>query len=114
MYKEYKYYYRDICDGHEWEPPSGFTVLGDSTLGGTTLSSGTLPPDDTLCIFSKTTYTRYVVSKGKVLAEYDGSSGTSRQFAFIYAGDQRIAMIDSEGKLHFYLSRTGLAGERII
>ena len=39
-----------------------------------------------------------------MLAEYDGSSGTSRRFAFIYAGNQRIAMIDSDGKLHFYLN----------
>ena len=60
--------------------------------------------DDTLCVFSQTTYTRYIVSKGKVLAEYSGITGSSREFTFIYAGNQRIAMIDSDAKLHFYLN----------
>ena len=113
VYKEYKYYYRDICDGHQHWPPdgpleAGFENEGDTLstleLGGAIMSSGTLPPGDTLCIFNKTTYTRYIVSKGKILAEYSGVTGSSREFTFIYAGDQRIAMIDHDGKLHFYLN----------
>ena len=48
-------------------------------------------------------------SDSKVLAEYqrktgDFGVGTGLHATYIYAGDQRIAMRDASGKLHFYLN----------
>jgi hypothetical protein len=40
---------------------------------------------------------------GKVLAEYE-DDGFYRKYSFIYAGDQRIAMLDQFNNLHFYLN----------
>lgn len=38
------------------------------------------------------------------MTAHSGSVGDLRLFTYIYAGDQRIAMIDKDGKLHFYLN----------
>jgi hypothetical protein len=52
---------------------------------------------------SEVTKKRYIRSMGKVLAEYE-DDGFYRKYSFIYAGDQRIAMLDQYNHLHFYLN----------
>ena len=47
--------------------------------------------------------TWYIVSNGKVLAEYDGLT-KALHYKYIYAGDQRIAMRDGVNRLHYYLN----------
>jgi hypothetical protein len=72
----------------------------EGLTGASALSSVVNPG---LCTHSDTVQTYYLVSQGKVLAEYTNlASGPS--FTYIYAGDQRIGMRDSQNKLHFYLA----------
>ncbi len=55
------------------------------------------------CTFSRTYETYYLRAGGKLLAEYPHPDSLP-DFLFIYAGDQRIAMYDKYGRLHFYLN----------
>jgi len=47
--------------------------------------------------------TWYIVSNGKVLAEYDGLT-KALHYKYMYAGDQRVAMRDGVNRLHYYLN----------
>ncbi len=99
VYKNHYHYYTiENCDDPYEEPDPGGVVYRSPSFP---------PPDDDNCYFHDTTYTRYVRGKGKVLAEYvDGGhiAGFNLKNTYIYAGDQRIAMIDRFGTTHFYLN----------
>ena len=56
------------------------------------------------CTHSATSTTHYIVSQGKILAEYNHPSTGAPRFNYIYAGDQRIAMRGSLNKLYYYLN----------
>ena len=124
VYKDYRYFWQTQCPpdtvdtgivelgiigGFEEELGSASTgiviegIIGgfeEGLTGASALSSVVNPG---LCTHSDTVQTYYLVSQGKVLAEYMNlASGPS--FTYIYAGDQRIGMRDSQNKLHFYLA----------
>jgi len=91
IYKDYHYWYLDECNGGGIE---GRDLNGIKSGG------------DSLCVYYGQVATRYVREKpgGKVLAEYVNDPDHPLKFKFIYAGDQRIAMYDQSGNLHFYLN----------
>jgi RHS repeat-associated protein len=100
--KGYHYTYWDSCDGGgvgdgmnggDWENDSG----GDGYLDG---------GGDSLCLYTAQQLTRYVRGKltDQILAEYNNDQPNPCKFKYIYAGDQRIAMYDELGNLHFYLN----------
>lgn len=73
-------------------------------LGGMQ-TNGTTPPggEPSICTFYDTVLTWYIVSNGKVLAEYDGLT-KALHYKYIYVGDQRIAMRERVNRLHYYLN----------
>ncbi len=73
---------------------------GMQTMGFTPPGGGGGP---SICTFYDTVLTWYIVSNGKVLAEYDGLT-KALHYKYIYAGDQRIAMRDGVNRLHYYLN----------
>lgn len=106
IFKHYRYHWQDLCGGGG-PPPGGQS----SPLGGGGISSqsggpgGPGGPGGQTCTFSSSTFTYYIRSKGKVIAEYGSlAPGANPTHRFIYAGDQRIAMRTSLDKLHYYLS----------
>jgi hypothetical protein len=57
-----------------------------------------------LCEYRDTTVTLYILDKdGRVLAEY-GQQTNAPLARYVYAGDRRIAMYNTQGTLLFYLS----------
>ncbi len=96
IYKDYHYWYLDECNG------GGIESSGPEGLGMNGIESG----GDSLCLYYGQVATRYVREKpgGKVLAEYVNNPDHPLKFKFIYAGNQRIAMYDQSGNLHFYLN----------
>jgi len=53
------------------------------------------------CLRTRTVTKRYYVSGGKVLMEKDMETGQVTKY--IYAGDERIAMIDYQGRTYYYV-----------
>ncbi|MFQ5500198.1 MAG: hypothetical protein ACE5FH_11060, partial [Candidatus Zixiibacteriota bacterium] len=99
--KNYIRNWKDSCGGVQQG------MMGPLGGGATSGSGGGGVPGDPdrgrLCDYMDTTLTWYVRGKGKVLAEYAGAYAVA-QHKYIYAGDRRIAMIDRQGVLHYYLN----------
>jgi len=103
IWKEYHWAYLDSTGGDDSIPifPLGMMMMG----GG-----GGVPPQ----IVQDSSITWYIRgADGKVLAEYDPLDSTYLH-TFIYAGDQRIAMFDKLGALHFYLNDHLGSARRVI
>jgi len=79
--------YRDTCGGN-------IEKTGDS-------GDGIEPPPVDLCTYWDTTQTRYLRSFGNTLKEVNGNGYDPTWY--IYAGDNRIATIDENGNLYYYL-----------
>ncbi|MEW6412578.1 MAG: RHS repeat-associated core domain-containing protein [Candidatus Zixiibacteriota bacterium] len=115
--KKYYYHYRDLCVNND--PDSnidasqqrGYQEAYRSAYEGddpntVELAAAGGPPKE-YCTYSAAVETHYVRGAGgKVLAEYeiapDGVYTLVRKY--VYAGDQRIAMIDAQGGVYFYLN----------
>ncbi len=74
-----------------------------------------IPPPLEICTLRTETITKYVRSKmnNQVLAEYNGYEGTGLLRNYIYAGDKRIAMVDFDGNIFYYLN-DHLGSSRVI
>jgi RHS repeat-associated protein len=57
--------------------------------------------EEELCLISSTSEIRYLLSGGKTYMEVDPTSGAKTKY--IYAGDEKIAMIDNNGAVHYYV-----------
>jgi RHS repeat-associated protein len=98
--KTYSYWVEECFDsiGDPGGGGGGMTTNG-FTMGG---------PDPDSCQITSTTHrTYYVRAKplgGKVLTEQPCGEACGPTYAFIYAGDQRIAMYDNQHNLYFFLN----------
>ena len=103
VWKEHEYWHWTSGGGGPLgaEGTGGSLLLGDSLLGGGFETLGGPGGGGGWYIHTNGTY--YVRSGGKVLAEYSSLTG-SPSFKFIYAGEQRIAMIDGNGYMYFYMN----------
>ncbi len=104
MYKDYRHYWQSQCPPDTGD--TGISELGmpgglEESLDGESAMSGGGEPD--LCTYGDTVQTYYLVSQGKVQAEYSNLAAAPR-FTYIYAGDQRIGMRDAQDNLHFFIN----------
>jgi RHS repeat-associated protein len=127
VYKKYDYYWRERCgDPGPIDPPVDLMQgNGQGDSSGTESFMNSDSTSDTLgsilgegraqtnssgggggeqyCTRHDSTRTFYFVSQGKILAEYQNLS-SGPKFAFVYAGDQKIAIYDGQNRIHYYLS----------
>ena len=104
VFKHFTHYWQAPCPPPP-PPPS------EQSFGGGGIQSLSGPGGGT-CTYNSTANTFYILSKGKILAEYIAMSPTAKPlFKYIYAGNERIAMRQFPGDLHFYLNdHLGSAG----
>lgn len=99
VYKKYYSWHKDRCGVLDMVLGGESELLGTDGSGG----GGGLPIDS--CWFADTTQVYYVRGGGKVLAEYENPRlPGSPKAKYIFAGDRRIAMINAQGQLFFYLN----------